>query len=300
MKVFDCFLFYNELDLLEKRLSILNPVVDYFVIVEASLTFSGNHKPLFFNQNQGRFAPFSAKIVYHHIDNDWIHFKSIDHMTPHDASVSHKHHGKPLKSLHESCIREVYQRDSIFFPLSTLACPDDIVLLSDLDEIPNPNAVNELKNHFDVSTIYHFKQVWFTYGLNYIVPLDWFGTRAFSYCSLMGKSIDHFRYPTEDKNLQNGVIIENGGWHLSYLGGKDAIANKLNALAYQGMRSFIHSMFMKLIKILPFFSIDGFYDVLGRSRRFVLIDPLLYLPKTFTDDDTFLMKYTLSDKSLPR
>ena len=114
----------------------------------------------------------------------------------------------------------------------------------------------------------------------------------------MTKSVDYFRYPTEDINQQHGIIIDNGGWHLSYLGGKDAIANKLNALAYQGLRSFIQYKLIKIIKLIPFFSIDGLFDVLGRSRKFSLVDPATLLPSIFIEDSTFLDKYTLSDNDL--
>jgi beta-1,4-mannosyl-glycoprotein beta-1,4-N-acetylglucosaminyltransferase len=64
MKTFDCFLFFNELDLLEIRFNILNDIVDYFVIVEASQTFQGEQKEFIFEKNKKRFAKYEHKIVH--------------------------------------------------------------------------------------------------------------------------------------------------------------------------------------------------------------------------------------------
>jgi hypothetical protein len=68
-KLFDCFLFYNELDVLEIRLSELEPLVDYFVIVESRVTFQGAPKPLHFQLNQERYARWAAKIIHVVVDD---------------------------------------------------------------------------------------------------------------------------------------------------------------------------------------------------------------------------------------
>ena len=70
MKVFDVFPFFNELDLLEIRLNILNPYVDYFVLSESTKTFSGLDKPLFYEENKERFAEFNHKIIHNIVDQD--------------------------------------------------------------------------------------------------------------------------------------------------------------------------------------------------------------------------------------
>ena len=71
MTIFDTFTFYNELDLLELRLNILGDVVDYFVINEATITFTGKTKPLYYFENKERFKKWEDKIIYHvtHDDN---------------------------------------------------------------------------------------------------------------------------------------------------------------------------------------------------------------------------------------
>ena len=68
-KIYDCFLFFNELETLELRLEILNDIVDKFVIVESTVTFSGKEKKLFFNENKEKFKKFEDKII-HVIIND--------------------------------------------------------------------------------------------------------------------------------------------------------------------------------------------------------------------------------------
>ena len=64
MKIFDCFIFFNELDLLELRLNVLNNSVDFFVIVESAITFQGEDKDFYFEKNIERFAKFQSKIIY--------------------------------------------------------------------------------------------------------------------------------------------------------------------------------------------------------------------------------------------
>ena len=76
MKVFDSIIFFNELELLEMRLNILNDVVDCFVITESPFTVSGNEKPLYYLENKDRFGKFNDKIVHHiteEIPNDFSH-----------------------------------------------------------------------------------------------------------------------------------------------------------------------------------------------------------------------------------
>ena len=77
MKVFDSFIFFNELDLLELRLNILNDVVDYFVLTESPFTVSGNEKPLYYQENKDRFGKFNDKIIHNitkEIPNDYSEY----------------------------------------------------------------------------------------------------------------------------------------------------------------------------------------------------------------------------------
>ncbi len=256
MKIFDCFLFYNELELLELRLNMLNDYVDHFVITEAKETFSGKPKPLYFFENRHKFDKFQAKIIHNVVDSSLSLAcpprTLMQYFTPLNTTMPHKHGGRLVRSLHESVQREIYQRDSIIMGLSGVARAEDIILLSDVDEIPDPNVLAGIVSGFDAQKIYHFEQRWFIYWINNLCDRQWFGTRAFSYRLLDGKSLDQMRFPTEDSTLFKDQVIPFAGWHFSYLGGAENIRNKLDSLAYQGRRAtltkLLNSMFPNRIQ----------------------------------------------------
>src|SRR6476620_1912740 len=111
-RLFDCFTLFNELDLLELRLRELDALVHRFVLVEAPRTFTGLPKPLHFKQNRDRFQPFLPKIVYVELEE-----------FPADLASAWD--------------REYFSRRAIMRGLDS-AAPDDLVLISDVDEIPKP------------------------------------------------------------------------------------------------------------------------------------------------------------------
>lgn len=120
MRLFDCFTFFNELDLLELRLAELDPVVDRFVLAESPLTFTGKPKPLFFAENRERFARYLPKIA-HIVINDM----------PNGAQTT-------------AWDREWHQRNALARGLGE-AGPDDLVSIADIDEIPRPEVLAEIK-----------------------------------------------------------------------------------------------------------------------------------------------------------
>lgn len=122
-KLIDCFTFFNELDLLEIRLKYLCDIVDYFVIVEADCSFNGDAKQMIFKENIDRFEPFMEKIIYVP-----IHMKDFENKN----KVAWK--------------REEYQRNCIQNGIDTLNLKDtDLVLVSDIDEIPDKDILIDLK-----------------------------------------------------------------------------------------------------------------------------------------------------------
>lgn len=241
MKLFDTFLFFNELELLDLRLHALNDVVDYFVISEARETISGKPKPLYYLENKHLFSKFEHKII-HNItevqpDNLYEFMKATPYYTDPDKSYKHKSGGVPLKNLISEVQREVFQRDSIINGLLGVITSDDMVMLSDLDEIPNPDALRDIIASDMSDEIYTFCQRWYMYYLNVMSDQEWFGSRLMKFSQLENKSVDLMRYHLEDRNAQPGPIIENGGWHFSFLGGEKRVLQKLQAASYQGRRS---------------------------------------------------------------
>lgn len=124
-KLIDCFTFFNELDLLEIRLKYLYDIVDYFVIVEADTSFNGDAKQMVFRDNIDRFEPFISKIIF--VPISMINFDN-------KRKVAWK--------------REEYQRNSIKKGIDSLKLKDtDLILISDIDEIPNKEVLIILKDN---------------------------------------------------------------------------------------------------------------------------------------------------------
>ena len=114
MKIYDCFTFLNEFDLLELRLRELYDYVDYFVLVEGDRTFQNNTKPLFYSEHNQRFDKWKDKIIY----------VPVTDMPEHTDPWG----------------RERHQRDAILRGL-TAAADSDIIMIGDVDEIPRPAKV---------------------------------------------------------------------------------------------------------------------------------------------------------------
>ena len=153
-RVFDVFPFYNELDLLELRLRSLSEVVDYFVISECDETFSGQKKPMHYAENRSRYQEFAAKIIYNPVgSNDLADMSNepwVAYRTRADHVREHKHGGRAPQSLHLSLKREISHRDAAVRALLPHVSNNDLILLSDVDEIPKVSAIERLKNSANI------------------------------------------------------------------------------------------------------------------------------------------------------
>ncbi|MBO6167304.1 MAG: hypothetical protein J6P13_03005 [Kiritimatiellae bacterium] len=114
--IYDCFSFFNELDILEIRLNALKDVVDRFVLVEAVKTHSGQPKKLYFEENKDRYKPFLDKIIHVIVDNE-------------------PHLPEKCPKLTAAWAYENHQRNVIVRGLARIGA-DDVLLISDLDKIP--------------------------------------------------------------------------------------------------------------------------------------------------------------------
>lgn len=197
--VYDCFPFLNELDVLDIRLNVLDPVVDFFVLVESTHTFQRNKKPLYFEENQDRFKKFLPKII--HVIDDQMPLSG-------DTWITYRH-----------------QMNCIFRGLKN-AHDDDVISVSDLDEIPNPSL---LKNSSTIRPVIHPQQKVFYYFLNCFTGTDrWDSGFIAPYHILRGKDLHDIRMRTQIP----GESIPNGGWHFSYMGGIDSIVEKLESFSH--------------------------------------------------------------------
>lgn len=250
--VYDCFTFFNELDLLEIRLNVLNSVVDKFVLVEATKTHSGNDKPLYYEDNKERYSQFSDKII--HI--------IVDDYPPFETSWTYENH----------------QRNCIVRGLVDTNLDDDIII-SDLDEIPNPEQV---KKFLGTPGIKLFQQIKFYYYLNYknfTSPVWDRGTKMLSYKEYLCSDTRKVAYSfallpnvnygvsfTKIRFMRPDLIIDNGGWHFSYLGGVDAIINKIKSFSHQEYNS---NQYIDKNKISE--SLSRGKDIFGRGYFFTTI-----------------------------
>jgi beta-1,4-mannosyl-glycoprotein beta-1,4-N-acetylglucosaminyltransferase len=233
MTVFDSCIFFNELELLEMRLNILNDVVDYFVLTESPFTVSGNEKPLYYQENKDMFGKFNDKIVHNiteQIPNDYSDFlvkkPYYTNYNEYSSAACDKVINIPIRFQ-----RAVFNRDnSIQGILKAGAKPDDIILTSDADEIANPLVIEQIHDWFNPDNHYIMLCKAFYYKLNTLFENDWQGTRISTLKKLEETSIDMFRQP--DMNAK-AHLVEQGGWHWSFFGDIKSMRQKLNAYEHQ-------------------------------------------------------------------
>ena len=227
MKIYDCFMFFDEEMLLDFRLNYLNNYVNKFVITESTYTHSGEKRKLLFDIN--KFKKFENKIIYIIVDKEPNGvLKVLD--TDNEET-------KNSKYILNAAKRENFQRDCIQEGLKS-ADPKDIVLISDVDEIPNleQNSLNNIGNK-----IILFKQKLFYYKFNLkLDSFEWFGTKGCQKESLLSpqwlRNVKDKKYPVwrldrffSRNKYRNISFIEYGGWHFSYMKSAKNIEKKLTS-----------------------------------------------------------------------
>ena len=219
--IYDCFPFFNELDLLEIRLNELNSNVDVFVLVEATRTHSGQFKPLYYHMNRPRFVKFSSKILHIIVEDMPTTPEEIQNaISPQDRKWLDTGY-----QLGDNWVRERFQRNAIMRGLMD-CCDDDIVIIEDADEMVRPEIIANLdKTMCDGSNA--VEQTLHTYYLNWkCMNMKWFGSKI-----LRRKFIDN---PSEHRfHTPASCVINNGGWHFGYVGGAEAIRMKIRSYAHQ-------------------------------------------------------------------
>ena len=230
MKVYDCFTFYNEFELLELRLKALWNVVDYFVLVEANKKHTNEPKPYYFWERQDEFREF---------------FPKIRHL-PVEMTV-------PFKGVGDWAIENA-QRDAIVYGLED-AAPDDLIMISDLDEIPAPDIFERLRedkifltapkvtvpilpgdkglicsaqlfmpaiDYLEHGAIV-MEQKFLSYYFDWITKGTWRGT-------ILTKR-ENLTTPQKLRDLRNELPrVSEGGYHFSYMGGVDRVINKMTSI----------------------------------------------------------------------
>jgi Glycosyltransferase family 17. len=226
MKIFDCFMFYDEEMILDFRLNYLSNYVDKFVIVESCYTHSGKKRDLIFDIK--KYSKFKDKILYLILDKEPKDLFEIDGKEKFDEKNS--------KYILNALKRENFQRNYIIKGLKD-ASSEDMIIISDVDEVPNleENNLNDLKDK-----IVLFNQKFFYYKFNLkLQSFDWYGSKACVKGNLISpqwlRNIKSKKYPFwrfdtlfSKNKYQNIFFIKNGGWHFSNMKTAESIEKKMS------------------------------------------------------------------------
>lgn len=213
MKIYDCFTFFNEFDVLELRLQELWDTVDYFVISEANITHQNKDKPYYLEQNWDRFEKYAEKIRHIKVDD-----------MPRSA---------------HTWDNERYQRRMISRGLTDLQ-PEDIVVVSDCDEIPRPEALEMIREDTNDYDRYILAIPLNYYKLNYMMihPVikqnNIIVTRGRAFTDPQKERERTFHTASLPMHYADNeqCIIEHGGWHFTYFGDTEHAKTKIKSFAH--------------------------------------------------------------------
>ena len=212
MKIYDCFPFYNELDLLDLRLAELYDHVDHFVIVEATTTFQSNPKELYLKDNWDRYAQYHDKMIHVIVD---------------DAP------GDP-----DAWVNDIFQRNAIMRGIVN-ADDEDIIIVGDADEILRPETIDHMRAN--PKDIMGFRTPYFNFKLNYLLVNNVESYHVWSVAckrkyleapdAFRGTRFNLTQLPLdyEDETIR---MYEHAGWHFTYLGDDEFIRNKIKSFAH--------------------------------------------------------------------
>ena len=230
MKIYDCFMYFDEDLLLDLRLNILDKYVTKFIISEATYSHNGKKKELKFNINN--FKKFKNKIKYIVVDKQPPNILQID--------TNDSFEKKGQKLILNGYARDNYQRENLNVGIDE-ASDNDIIIVSDLDEIPNIENLdfNKINNK-----IIQFKQTMFYYKFNLYYPnFIWFGSKA---CrkknfispqwlrNIKSKKYSKFRLDLifNKKKYNNIFYVDSGGWHFTCIRTPEQLEYKLLNFAH--------------------------------------------------------------------
>ncbi len=254
--VFDCFTFYNELDLLEIRLNILDRHVDKFVLIESNRTYTNIKKPLYYQENKKRYSKFHDKII---------------HVVVRDSpNVSHP------------WIIEHFLMAAAARGLTT-AEDNDTIIISNLDEIPNPLKITEFIKKPGKLKV--FEQQFFYYYLNFrSTNRKWLGPKMLKY-----RDFVKYQDAYVIRHSPNNVIVRDGGWHFSYMGGIKKIREKMATGSHQEFNNDKYNTKEKILRAML-----EKKDFLNHGDKFNII-PVNFLPQYIQENRTKYRSMIISE-----
>ena len=210
MKIYDCTTFYSEHMMLDVRFHVLNDYVEKFIVTESLYSHSGQPKKLNFDINN--YPKFKDKIIYLVIDQEPNDLIKIENTKEHQG----------LKRINS--LKRIELSYNYMMKATENLANDDLIILSDNDEIPNLNSKQFKQSN---KNVFIFKQLFFYYKFNLLYDLmPWFGSKAckkkslksFSWLrNLKSKKYSFWRLDTyfNENKLTNLEIIKDGGWHFT-------------------------------------------------------------------------------------
>ena len=259
MKLIDVFLFNDELDMLEARLEYLYDYVDEFVLIESDRTFTGKPKPFIFEENKDRFSRFLSKITNYKFVTD-VHFDLVRYPWSYENK----------------------QRNYIGFCLDSYDS-EDIIMVSDLDEIPDRNKLAEVKDTAYRNDIAVMHQNIFSFNLNTKLDVQgWLAPYAARKRIVLSQTPDRIRksFGVHDIELRGEIVtkvVENAGWHLVNFMSPEKIIEKIESSCHF---EFNKDEFKDLGHIQK--CIDERLDLYDRDKQtFSAVVPEEYFPEEF-------------------
>jgi len=232
-KVYCCFQFFNEIELLKLKIEELYDVVDYFVISESCFTHSGKQKPFNFVSNEHLFKKYKNKIIYQTVFDTPIEYTDLKY-SQRDTSYNlvidklkaQTHWDKNVLSYGN----DSFEKEILIRPLINAGVnDDDIVILGDCDEIPRNEIIGELICSSNTNTVYHLQHDFYWYYLNVLKNERWYGNMLMRFKTFRKNSFCVMR------NFKEGEFIQNAGWHFSYMGGYSNVKLKIESWGEQSL-----------------------------------------------------------------
>lgn len=251
-KTVDCILFYDEVDMLLFRLTELDKFVDYFVILESDIDFKGNKKEFNFSENRELFQKWENKIIY--IPSTGITKDSVELVLKKNNFSEFSQFQNP--TLTKDDILYFQTVELYKFLMSFKLSPDDVILFSDVDEIPNLENFDSVISQLTFESVV-LKQQNFLWSIDYYDPTPHMGTCCFQFSSLiqLPNKIYQKYFTRNNRIFQESTTCDNG-FHFAHFYSLEKTINKLMLVSDKDIKTISENTeycFKNLISIYEYY-----------------------------------------------
>lgn len=267
--IFDCFLFNNEFSLLAARLNYLEDTVHKFLIIESSYTFTGIRKPF-------RLKSYLAE-NFHHLDHKIVVLENdmylsekaddseIRKVLPYQGSINELR--QTITNINVDCLvwlNDGFQRELLASLIDDNCDENDIIIISDVDEIPSLNFIRDINP--EINELIFARMDQYRYDLHYMDLTPWIGSVASRRSVILKEGVNRIRFFTK-RNLDylKYRVYPAGGWHLTSLGSPMEINDKISSWGHQELNTPVNRLMLR-------FRIERGLDIFGRSMDIVYTD----------------------------